>query len=49
LAVLERLVVGAVGYEIGAPTILFLDDGEGIFQAGAVSKTAAFTLPVIVN
>lgn len=44
LAAAEVLLVGAVGDEIRAPTILVLNDGESEVQVGAVAVTTAITL-----
>jgi hypothetical protein len=49
LAVDERLLVGGVGDEVGAPAILCEYDGEGVFQVGAVAEAAAVALPIVVD
>lgn len=45
LALLERLLVAAVGDQVGAPAVVALHDGEGHFHVGAVVEAAAFALP----
>jgi hypothetical protein len=42
----EVLPVGLVGDEVGAPAVVVLDDGEGVFQGGAVAEAAAVALEV---
>ena len=42
-------MVGRVGDEVGAPTVLVLDDGESILQVGAVTEAATVALPVAVD